>query len=519
MASSALLRATSSQLRQLFFRTASGMTQHCQRYCQDDSRRRDKNTTPRKNATDRKFSNTKAAGPAISLLEKDLQDIVQERERHKKLQVRSSLQRRLDLLLSLGCTMDQIQNKVKVLDLSEQAILKRVSMLKEIGRTSVTVSLLLSSSFSSLDLLRRQLQRREELDSAFCSVLQCSLTQLDQLKALHPSLNRIRCLTAQDVMEKSQLLYSYGITSEEIKACPAVLNVKVSNIRERLDTLKAMREEGKIQFDRYPLKTVAQRTRDFKKCIKNAINARAELDGSRITHSRIAERLGVTAKDIEDASINFYKLGPSSALKKIDYLLGEGITSQDIVSHIYIMKYRLETLQRAMEKSKSVVVSLPPPIYIILSFLRSGCLPKRSFVWSRQRIFVASLFGVQTKELPVSTCLRPLWSCDRIAIKRNFDFLISEGFSAEDMFGCLMLLAHDPDHLQAYYRSLWERPELAAYVGSGDDARMDRKQTLCLLQYVIEKDMNFTSSVFNAEVEVEPGSSECAESSFDEDGD
>ncbi|KAL8559229.1 hypothetical protein ACOMHN_040353 [Nucella lapillus] len=508
MSSSALLRIACSQLGRLSRRIIApgltSLTEQSQRFCHDDSNQRkqkNKIQAKPKKSTERTFS--KAVGPAVNLLEKDLQNILREHEQQEKLQARSSLQRRMDLLLSLGCTMDQIQNKVKVLDLSEQVILERANMLKDIGRSPVTVNLLLSSSYSNLDLLRQHMQHIEELDTAKCSVLECSLKELDCLKAQHPSLNRFLCLTAENILQKSQLLQSYGLTSKEIKAFPSILNIKVENIRHRMETLKTLREEGKVSFDRYPLNIISQRTRAFDKSIENAVLGRAEVDGSRITFVTIARRLGVKAKDIEDASINFYKLGPSSILKKIDYLLGEGIPNVEIVSHIYIMKYRLEILQQAVEKSKEVVVSHPPPIYIILSFLRSGHLPKRSFVWSRQRRFVASLLGIHVKELLNSSFLRPLWSMDRICIKRNFDFLVSEGFSADDILSCVVLLAHDPDHLQAHYHSLWERPEVA---GHGDgDTWSDRKQVLSLLQYVIEREMNFTSSVFNAEVEFDPG--------------
>lgn len=65
-----------------------------------------------------------------SQLEKDLLDILAELPKREKIQERSSLQRRIDLLLSLGCTMDQIQDNVEALKLSEQVILRRATMLK-----------------------------------------------------------------------------------------------------------------------------------------------------------------------------------------------------------------------------------------------------------------------------------------------------------------------------------------------------------------------------------------------------
>jgi hypothetical protein len=83
--------------------------------------------------------------------------------------------------------------------------------------------------------------------------------------------------------------------------------------------------------------------------------------------------------------------------------------------------------------------------------------------------------------------------------QKNYDFLLSEGFSVEEVTSCLILLSHDPESLQHYYATLWSRPEVVAYKSS--EAWQDKTRVLSLLQYLMEKDMNFTSTVFHADVE------------------
>ena len=371
------------------------------------------------------------------------------------------------------------------------------------GHTHITVPLLLTARQNTTDLLMKYLKWKEQLDTALCSVLQCSSAELLQMKKDHPSLTRLRGVTAEDIFEKVRVLFEYGVTQQEIRAFPRILNIRVRNIKERLEKMKSLRDKGELQFEQYPLNVVAERTRTFEVRIHRALNGHAELDGSPITSATIAQRLGVTAKDVEDASINFYKINPSSVLKKIDYLLEQGISVTDIISHIYIMRYHQSMIEWAVQQSKSISAG-SPSIYIILSLLRSGRIPRKSYIWSRQRTYVASLLGVPILNLPSSTYIRPLWSTERLIIKRNYDFLVSEGFSVEDLMSCLILLAHDTHSLQSYYRGLWERPEVAACLEE-EVWKENKKQVLALLQYIMEKDMNFSSAVFHEDVEYEQG--------------
>ncbi|KAK7091002.1 hypothetical protein V1264_010725 [Littorina saxatilis] len=476
-------------------------TQQPHRCCKDDSKQKNRGKNSKNKNTEERTS-TKASGPAVNLLERDLQDILSKQHPMEKIQGRSTLQSRMDLLLSLGCTMEQIQRRVQVLNLSEQIILKRATLLKDLNRSPITVSLLLSTRQVTMEQLVKHLQLKDEADKALCTVLRCSATELVELKAQHPSLERVRNVRAEEIFEKEKLLLQYGITTQEIRDFPGILKTKTQFLQERLDTLTRLREKGKLRFERYPLFTLADRTRTFDQRVKNALVGRREIDGSHISLEVVAERLGATPKDVEDASFNFLKLSPSKVIEKIDYFLEQGISKQEILSHIYIMRYRQNRIVEAVKQSK-IVSGGTPSIYIILSFLRSGRLPRRSFVVSRQRTYVAMLLGVNKSVLPLVET-RPLWSSDRIQIKRNYDFLLSQGFSVEDILSCVILLAHDPDCLKRYYRGLWERPEVDGY--GEDEAWKDKKKVLALLQYVIERDMNFTSIVFVADVEYEHGS-------------
>ena len=71
-------------------------------------------------------------------------DILSEQPKQEKMQERSSLQQRIDLLRSLGCSMDEIQENVEILKLSEQVILRRATMLKVLNLASATMLKVLS---------------------------------------------------------------------------------------------------------------------------------------------------------------------------------------------------------------------------------------------------------------------------------------------------------------------------------------------------------------------------------------
>lgn len=213
---------------------------------------------------------------------------------------------------------------------------------------------------------------------------------------------------------------------------------------------------------------------------------------------------GVDANDLKDSIINFYKINPSKVLEKIDYLLASGISNTDIMSHVYILKNSLLRIHEAVEKAKNLTTDAPN-FYILLSLLRCKQLPRKSYVPARQRVYVHSLLQVPVTSFPpTSSDLRPLWSTERRLIKRNFDFLTSKGFSIDDILSCMILLAHDPVSLSNYYSTMWSRQEVTTYKNS--EAWQDKKRVLALLQYLIEKDMNFTSSVFHADVEYDQGS-------------
>lgn len=470
----------------------------------------DSKTKPRKekiNEDSKTKPSTVSSGPAFLLLERDIQTII-EKEQHqwqeKVTQERSSLQQRIDLLVSLGCNIDQIQDRLEILKYPETEILKRAAMLKEHGRSPITVNLLMLAKHSVKKQLIKHLELSDSLDDAICSVLQCSIQELNVLKAKHKSLTRFRAVQAKDIRKCFEILQSFGVTSEEVKACPQVLNVKAQNLQKKLEELKELKEKGMIVFDKYPLPLLTACYSKFNTSIKRIIAQRVEIDGTKIKLETISSRLGVEASDLKAAIINFHKINPTCVLAKLDYLLAAGVTSVDILSHIYILRNSLASIKEAVEKAKSVSMGNSPNMFIILSFLRCKRLPKKSFVYSRQRLYISCLLQTPITSFPPSSAaLRPLWSTQRHVIKHNFDFLTSKGFDVATILSCLIVLAHDPPILQSYYAGLWSRPEVAPHKHS--QVWLDKKRTLALLQYLMEKDMNFTSTVFHADVEYEHG--------------
>ncbi|KAK7489366.1 hypothetical protein BaRGS_00019474, partial [Batillaria attramentaria] len=426
----------------------------------------------------------------------ELNSILQGQLQLNKLPIRTGLQQRIETLLSVGCTMEQIHERVIVLKLSEQTILRRALVLKDLGRP-VTVDLLFLVG-RNLRKVKDILAARDQLDQHLCSLFGCSISELEMMKKSRPSLRRLKSLPPEVIDKKVEVLHQFGVTAEEIREHPEILNLKIENISARMNRLDKLRKEGKLLFEKWPLNVVAGQLKRFEYLIESTLEDRREIDGSPISHEKLAARLGVTEKDVRDACTNF-RLTLSCAIERIDYLLAQGLSSQDILGHVYMLNEKLEDLQAAAEQCRKFGIPVSN-VYAFLNFLSSGHLPARSVVFSRQKKFVAKLLGVSIKDLPAGNELRPIWATDRLTIKRNFDFLQSEGFSTEDILDHVFLLAHDCKILHDCYCNLWQRPELVKHRDSL--LWQDKKRVLSALQYVIEKDMNFASTVFVADVEL-----------------
>ncbi|KAK7469817.1 hypothetical protein BaRGS_00036146, partial [Batillaria attramentaria] len=246
----------------------------------------------------------------------ELNSILQGQLQLNKLPIRTGLQQRIETLLSVGCTMEQIHERVIVLKLSEQTILRRALVLKVGPWRPVTVDLLFLVG-RNLRKVKDILAARDQLDQHLCSLFGCSISELEMMKKSRPSLRRLKSLP------------------------PEVIDKKAGQTEK----------EGKLLFEKWPLNVVAGQLKRFEYLIESTLEDRREIDGSPISHEKLAARLGVTEKDVRDACTNF-RLTLSCAIERIDYLLAQGLSSQDILGHVYMLNEKLEDLQAAAEQCR-----------------------------------------------------------------------------------------------------------------------------------------------------------------------
>ena len=93
----------------------------------------------------------------------------------------------------------------------------------------MTPVLLLSIKDNNPDNARRKIRANKEVDTAYCKVFGCSPTELTGLKEQYPTLELIRNATgkAESIYKKAELLQSYGVTKEEMKRQPIVLQTRL----------------------------------------------------------------------------------------------------------------------------------------------------------------------------------------------------------------------------------------------------------------------------------------------------
>ena len=141
-------------------------------------------------------------------------------------------------------------------------------------------------------------------------------------------------------------------------------------------------------------------------------------------------------------------------------------------------------------------------IHLIIRLVNFGRLSSQQHVSKkRQAPFMSFILEKGVNRL--SKCKEVCNYChavDRITVLNNFRFLTSQGFTTEDIKSCPVLLAHDPEMVKRMFATLWERSELIA-LDQRVMQNLTKSQVLSLAQYMFEKDMNFSSPVFEAEVQ------------------
>ncbi|XP_025080014.1 uncharacterized protein LOC112555736 isoform X1 [Pomacea canaliculata] len=382
---------------------------------------------------------------------------------------------------------------------AEQDVLQRARILKGLGQSEISVDLLMMVDSKPAEKVGRLLAERKKMIKFLCKVLGCSEPELEALKQKNKHLKKVYSRSVKDLEEKVRFLQQYSISNRDLRDAPEILNTRMSVLEARMVMLHKLKEEGKLHFEKWPLNTIAATQSIFNSRVKQALENQREIDGSALSYASIAKCLGVTEKDICDVSINIPNRFPSVAYNKIRYLLDQGLHRHDILNHIYVLKHPMSKLKVAFKRCHEIGFT-QPPINMVLSFIRSARLPQSSGSIARNHWYLCTLLGVTKSQLPHKESCRPVWSADRLVIKRNYDFLTSNGFGKEDILSCITILAHDSNILQEYYQKLWQRPDVKPFAGL--EVWQVRKRVLNLLQYVLEKDMNFHSVAFNAYVEL-----------------
>lgn len=405
-----------------------------------------------------------------------------------KSSTRHDLMSKLETLEAFGCTMDQIQESPEILQLGLTEIVKRASSLKYLGHTNISVQLLKAiHSNMSLTLMKQKLRllrpmfKYTTLISYMQEVLKCSDSEMHILMQKVPAMRGFRNMNA--FTAKVEYLQSQGLTLEDFKAYPAVLCRSLTVLRDRTSIIKKFQVEKS-----FPIGALIVSEKQFQRFLRKYHDDQEVLKGHHDRNDCIAKMFGVSEM-IQSQMQYFHNRRLATVKPRIDYLISVGVSLEDIRNHLYILRYKIETLKRAFAQSQEAGIQSPSVLHLTHIILL-GRVPLKP-PHPKSANYLPELIGYIPKDMKNKyQHLRSIMMCNRWVLKENLDFLLSEGFTADQIYTCPLILSHKREELKASLEKLPLRPEMQNNL----DMLQDGTMKINLIQYFLEKESNFRLS-------------------------
>ena len=399
---------------------------------------------------------------------------------------------RLSYLVSIGCKPYELVEYPKILLLSESEIDARVEKLRlatSVHRVSMPLLMYANPNKSNalvnsyvLTYLRPLSGHVNKVDEVV-KELNCSDAKMMEILTRNPRLlgKRYR----KDIAEKIRCLVSHGARHEDLYRNTNVLNNRtLAIIQSRAERLSRL---GWIPL---PLGLIGREDTSFEAVVKER-------------ETQHDFRIGRQAAKADDV---IHRLPPMSANRiaiirpRVEYLLSEGYAVLDIVNCP-------KTLSLSLEKLKMAVCELKPyhlqqvDLEIVSYYgLSRRILSSRRCHFHRAVALAIGCSRSALPPLPTDSSVRAVKDVHQTAVV-NVKYLCDElGFTAEDLASVPLVVAHAPNVVRRHWNALnnaeKSQPELscttaptkALFQRHADNRRL----RLNLLQYCIEKEVNFS---------------------------
>ena len=401
---------------------------------------------------------------------------------------RHDLQSKLETLEAIGCTMDQIQESPEILQLSLTEIVKRACLLKKLGIDNISVQLLKAirsnmTHFQSQQKIKslQPLASHSTMTNYMQELLQCSYAEIHSIMQKVPSIKGYRNMTA--FSEKVEYLCSQGLTTDNLKNYPAILCRSLATLKLRINVIKKFQED-----DKFPVSSLVVSDKQFQKFLVKYYDDQKALKGYQNRNECIAKMFGVSAM-IESQMHYFHNRRLATVKPRINYLISVGIPLEHIRNHPYILRYKKETLENALIKSKEAGIENVSILHLI-NIIICGRVPLKPPV-PKSTNYIPELLGFPPNELRKKyNHLRPLVTTNRLSLKENLEFLLGEGFTVKEVCSCPLILSHKQEELKIILKTLPLQPEMQNNL----DLLQNGVMKINLMQYFLEKKSNFRLS-------------------------
>jgi DNA-binding transcriptional MerR regulator len=386
-----------------------------------------------------------------------------------------NIEQKIQNLVDVGCTVNQILENPGVLRYVKKEIKKRVGKLIAAEQPVNVYSIVGTHAKSSKHFMKFSglFQGKSWLE-VLSVKLECSIPEV--LQDVSPAMSYVLCSKYPDrTLEKIDILLGAGFTTSQIRGCVRVLNKDVKTLRRRVAEIHELGLE-KLMTCSWLLQGEAK----YLKIINNA--KRHSLWGDKWEY--VSTLLDLPKDEVR---VHFKRIKMENVIPKIELLLKMGFTGQEILNRPRLMKIsekKIEQISELMVEHElhdldvlqryTWVVNRMPTLY--------------HGVYS-QKAILSKLLNCSKKTITKNAnLLKQAFSHSDATILESISVLKSNGFSASDIEQCPLVLNHDPSVLRTYLDSLETRKELQPYV----EWEKDKVKLLNVLQYFIEKDMNFS---------------------------
>lgn len=324
----------------------------------------------------------------------------------------------------------------------------------------------------------------ESLDVTFIKIKQkLGLTSLE-FSDIKPFLENIE---SKEVIKRMNYLQLKGYSIQNIKENPAILTFSNNCIRKRIAALQKNDSNGQPSLDllamnRYRLRNLKKEISKYKSSLGHA-NSKLEA---------LADML-----EVEQHSFSVFDpilcFNLDDLKQKIQFLKSIGISNKSIVNDILCLTIALKSLERAVRilqwdgHNKINLIDIvrvatiqKPAVTVRTSVSEVFCSVLKSKIKMSQN---------QLNKIDLSNINHTIE-----VLQPNIAFLKSKGFTDAALASCPYIVGHSTDILEEYFNKLTDK------LHPFEDLYTDQTKRLNLLQYLIEKDNNFTKVVNDVEL-------------------